>query len=327
MKKFLMVMAMIVVASSCGDDDGDDIEIIPPRLLAEVATENDEEIKEFLETHFYNYEEFETPPMDFDYKIVIDTIAGDNQDKIPLINQVASAVVNVSSSQLNLREEENDIPHTYYYLSARDGEGIQPTIADSTLLRYEGVLLNGTRFDATPSFLWQELPFFLRGYSNGVAKFKSGTPEGLIVNSDGTSSYSNSGIGMIIMPSGLAYFLSTGPSGTIPSYSNLIFTVEIGNVIENTDRDNDGIPSILEDLNGNGYVLDDNTDAELEANANFEPIVNFQDIDDDGDGVLTRTEISDANGTIIIPYPDSDNDGTPDYLDPDIQWDESEDDN
>ena len=313
MKRFLMLIVAMTILMACGDDD--DIggaEIVPPRLLADVAPENDAEIREFLETHFYNYEEFNAPPVGFDYKIVIDTIAGENADKTPLINQVSSKVINVSSSQVGLSEEENDIAHTYYYLSARDGEGIQPTIADSTLLRYEGMLLDGTKFDATPSFVWQELPFFLRGYSNGITNFTSGTPDGLMVNNDGTSSYSNSGIGLIVMPSGLGYFLTSGPAGNIPSYSNLIFTVEIGNVIENTDNDNDGIPSILEDLNGNGYLFDDNTDSEEEASANFPQFANFQDNDDDGDGILTIDEINEDGS-----FRDSDGDGIFDHLDPD----------
>jgi len=44
---------------------------------------------------------------------------------------------------------------------------------------------------------------------------------------------------------------------------------------------------------------------------------NYLDADDDGDGIPTRDEISDENGNIIIPYPDADGDGVPDYLDPD----------
>ena len=85
------------------------------------------------------------------------------------------------------------------------------------------------------------------------------------------------------------------------------------------DHDNDGIPSIEEDLNENGFLYDDNTDESLERENRRPLLANLLDTDDDGDGVLTRTEISDADGNIIFPYPDSNNDGTPDYLDPDIQ--------
>ncbi len=305
-----------MVLLSCGNDDDNNFESAPPRLLSEVATEDDAEIREFLETHFYNYEEFQSPPADFDFRIRIDTIAGENADKTPLIDQVESAVVNVSSSEFGLPDEELDVPHTYYYLSARDGGGIAPTVADSTLFRYEGMLLNGNKFDATPSYTWLPLTSLVRGFANGISNFKSGTESNLIINPDGTSFYTDSGIGLIIMPSGLGYFIGTGPTGSLPSYSNLIFAVDVGNLIVDTDTDGDGIPSIMEDLNGNGYLFDDNTDLESETNANVRPTADFLDPDDDDDGILTRDEIEiDEMGNIT--FPDSDNDGTPDYRDSD----------
>ena len=308
----LVFMFVAVLFSSCSKDDGPGADSVPPRLLAEVAPENDEEIREFLQTHFYNYEEFMSPPVGFDYKIKIDTIAGDNMDKTPLMDQVTSSVVKVSSNEFGLSEEENDVSHTLYYLSAKTGSGQIPTVADSVFVRYEGMLLDGTKFDASETFLWQELPFTVRGYANGIAKIQSGTTDGLTVNNDGTFSYSNSGIGLVIMPSGLAYFSGTGSSGRLPRYANLVFAIELGNYIYDTDSDNDGVPSILEDVNGNGYLFDDNTDGN-------DIFADFQDGDDDGDGVSTRSEITDGNGQIIFPYPDADNDGVPDYLDPDTK--------
>ena len=315
--KYGKLVFLVIAASflSCNNDDNDQIEVVPPRLLAEVAPENDEEIQEYLSTHFYNYEEFMSPPADFDYKIVIDTIAGANADKTPLADFVDEMTINVSSSQLGLTEEENDVPHTLYYLVAREGAGLAPTVADSVLLRYEGMLLDGNKFDASESYVWQVLPFTIRGYGNAITNIPAATEAGLVVNPDGTFGFNDSGIGLMIMPSGLAYFAGGGPAGDIPQYANIIFQVEVGRIIEDTDSDNDGVPSILEDINGNGYLFDDNTDSEVEpAGAGF---ADFQDGDDDGDGVSTRSEISDDQGNIIIPYPDADGDGTPDYLDPD----------
>ncbi|MGW9685818.1 FKBP-type peptidyl-prolyl cis-trans isomerase [Flagellimonas sp. 2504JD1-5] len=321
MKHGIFVFLLVAVFfTSCNNDDngGPDVITVPPRLLAEVAPENDEEIKEFLQTHFYNYEEFEANPNALDITIKIDTIEGANADKIPLIDQVTPVEIKVSSSQFGLSEEETDIPFIYYYLIARDGGGMQPTVADSTLLRYEGMLLDGTKFDAVQSFLWQELPFTIRGYGHGISKIKAASTNGLVVNPDGTFEFNDSGIGLIILPSGLAYFNGTGAAGGLPRYANLIFQVEVGRIIENTDNDNDGVPSILEDLNMNDFLFDDNTDAQGEEDAGLTiRFANFQDADDDGDGVSTRNEISDDNGNIIFPYPDANSDGTPDYLDPD----------
>ena len=86
--------------------------------------------------------------------------------------------------------------------------------------------------------------------------------------------------------------------------------------MEDTDTDRDGIPNLMEDLNGNGYMFDDNTDSDLEQSNFTTAVPNFRDSDDDGDGTSTRDEIViDANGNITLT--DSNNDGVPDYLDPD----------
>ncbi len=317
-KKFLLA-AFVLFIVSCGDDDNTNGNTsVPLRTLADQEPEDDAEIVAFLESHFYEVLDDTNGQL----SIKIDTIAGENASQTPLIDQVSSEVINVSSSHFGLGDDEVDIPHTLYYIKLRErgGEAPSPTIADSTLVRYEGQLLNGSRFDASTAYTWQHLPFNVRGYANGVAKLKAGS--NLIDNGDGTAYYSDSEVGLFFIPSGLAYFSDSRTN--IPNYSNLIFQVELGSFIENTDADNDGVPSIMEDVNQNDYLRDDNTDRESEINASLRSFVpNYLDVDDDDDGVLTRTEISDANGDIITPYPDSNNDGTPDYLDPDIQWDKS----
>lgn len=308
--RIFVSLALAVTLFSCkNDDDGSGVEEVPPSLLSDVAPEDDAEIKEFLNTHFYNYEDFETPPEGFDYKIVIDTIAGENADKDPMMEYAQSITVNVSSSHLGLSAGEEDVPHTLYYIEARRGGGGSPTFADSTLVRYQGSLLDGTLFDENQDFNWFEISgIAARGFADGLAQLYAGTPDQVTENGDGTYNIANSGIGLIIMPSGMAYF-NNSPSSLMPTYSILMFKVELGLYVEDTDNDNDGVPSIDEDLNGNGFLYDDNTDGDTSAN--------FRDIDDDGDGVTTRSEITDDDGNIISPYPDADGDGVPDYLDPD----------
>ncbi len=327
MKQLFLVLMFVGLLVSCGENDDDGIggTLVPPRLLSEVAPENDDEIVEFLETHFYNYEDFQEPvDPNFDFRVRIDTIAGENSGKTPLSQQVRDTIINVSSGQFNLQEDEEDIPHTLYYLVVRPGGGESPTVADSTLIKYEGSLLNGNSFDAISDFAWQELPFFIRGFANGTAKLKSGTPDGLVVNPDGTTRISNSGIGILFIPSGLGYF-NIPPTPAIGSYDPLVFSVEVGLFIEDTDNDNDGIPSILEDLNGDLDVFNDNTDNDIEReNGLLQGIPNFRDIDDDGDGILTRVEISDVDGNVIIPYPNTSGGPLPDYLNPDVRRDPNE---
>ena len=311
--KTVIFLGIFSLFFSCGNDDNADFEVIPPRRLSEVVDEDAAALLEYLQTHFYNYEEFENPPADFDFRVVLDTIAGDNASKTPLIDrpELQSITIPVSSEDFNLENDEV-VNHTMYYLIAREGVGGIPTKADSTFVRYEGSLLNGGIFDATSTHTWQYLPFFLKGYREAISNFKVG--DGIVVNPDGTTDISNAGVGAMFLPSGLAYF-SANVQG-VPQYSPLIFKVEVGLYVEDTDYDNDGIPSIQEDLNGDGDVTNDNTDAEQERATGALSLANHVDPDDDQDGTPTRDEIIiDAQGN--ISFPDSDGDGTPDYLDRD----------
>lgn len=81
------------------------------------------------------------------------------------------------------------------------------------------------------------------------------------------------------------------------------------------DDDNDGIPAEFEDINGNGDLLDDDSDND--------GIPNFLDVDDDGDNVLTREELTPdtLNTDPSINPLDTDDDGIPDYLDTDDDGD------
>jgi len=183
--QILITAILLVTAFACRKDDGlPDIEEVPQRLLSEVAVEDDAAIKSYLETHFYNYEEFENPSLDFDFEVRFDTIAGDNADKIALITQVQTVVVNQASSDFG-RVDDEEIDHNLYYLEVRQGSGESPTVGDRVILQYEGTLLNGTKFDGRSTPLNQYLSGGLvRGYASGVEKLKGG--EGPIENGDGT---------------------------------------------------------------------------------------------------------------------------------------------
>ena len=301
MKRILGILFVTLLFASCADDDDDGLQSIPPPLLSETEPVNRAAIIAFLKTHFYNAEEFQNPPAGFDFKIDIDTIAGENSDRTPLIQQVDSAIINVNSVDFGLTDGEVNVPHQYYYLTARRGAeaeqgGLSPTFADSTLVRFDGMLLDFEEFDASSDFVWFDLSNAFRGFSNGLTNFNSGTQDGLMVNPDGTVGFSDSAIGLIVMPAGLASYFS---QGSIPSFTSIAFQVEVGSVVPNTDTDNDGIPSIMEDVDGNGNTIDDDTDQD--------GIPNFVDGDDDGDGILTSEEIViDANG--VVSFPDSDGD-------------------
>ena len=317
MKNVLLLVLFIAILGSCKNDDvEDDLILVPPQTLAETSAEDDAKIREFLQTHFYNYEEFDAPPPDFDFRIKIDSIAGDNADKTPLIDQMLSKEISVSSEAFGLDESETAL-HKYYYLEVEVGSGPSPSVADSTFVRYEGSLLDGTVFDGSISApVWFDLaqiqgPGAARGFAEAVPNFKTGGD--VVVNPDGSFIVEDYGIGLMILPSGLGYFNVS--RGAIPVYAPLIFKVDLF-TMNDTDHDRDGIPSILEDVDMDGYLYNDNTDEDQEMENFGALFANFLDPDDDGDGTPTIEEIDiDEEGNVT--FRDTDGDQIDDHLDSD----------
>jgi hypothetical protein len=306
---FTFLSGLLLISSCNNDDDGVDPNFIPARDRAIEAVDSTEEIESFLQTHFYNYEEFANPPAGFNFKIKFDTIAGDNIDKIPLIEQVDFKMV---KDRIN-----SDVTYKIYYLSVIEGEGESPDFPDFVTLSYEGRQFNNEP-DNTSSALEEfelfdssivpvkfDLTTIVNGLQDILIEFKGAT--GSTTNPDGTISFENYGVGAAFIPTGLGYYVNTPPGSNIPIYAQLIFTFQLYEV-EVGDQDEDNVPSVVEDVNGNGLEEDDDTDGDT--------IPNFVDTDDDGDLRLTKDEVEvDSNGNVT--YPDTDNDGIPDYLDAD----------
>lgn len=302
-KLFLLFVCSTTLFTGCSKDD-DEVEVVQPRDRGEQAIADEEALLEYLETHFYNYEDFQNPSADFDYKIRFDTIAGENADKIPLIE----------SEFLKTRSMTRDeVDYNFYVLKIREGAGDKPTFADSTFQDYRGELLNGTSFDQTVNPVWFDHPGTMSQNNPGIAVValtealtEFGEASGFTVNADNTIDWENDfGVGAVFAPSGLAYFNNSPPS--IPAYSPLIFSFRLY-VVNEADHDRDGIPSYLEDLDGDGDLFNDNT------SGNNAP--NYLDPDDDRDGTPTREEII-INEDGTIEFPDENDNGVPDYLDPD----------
>src|SRR5690606_35452170 len=98
-----------------------------------------EEIETFLETHFYNYEEFETDPANF--KLRFDTIAGDNASKTPLIEQVDTIKVKDLV--------ETNVTNTLYYLNVQQGGDEGPYMSDYIINTCDGRLMILDLFDSS----------------------------------------------------------------------------------------------------------------------------------------------------------------------------------
>lgn len=341
---WVVVGLLLITVFSCKNDD-ENVEFIPPRERGEEATPSTTEIETYLTTHFYNYEEFENPTSDFDFKIRFDTISGNNGNKTPLMDQVLHKMVN--------DRVDESVTYKLYFLNANQGGGKSPDFPDVTSITYEGTYLNNEKFDINGNVVNNseifdssvapirfDLTEIVPGLTDVLVEFNAAS--GNIINTDGTVTYENFGIGAAFIPSGLGYYVSA--SSGIPIYSQLIFTFQLMEA-EAGDQDFDKIPSTHENLDGDNSVFDDNTDGDA--------LPNFADNDDDGDGQLTLDEIVETTypsfiegvgaepvlasneieierernevnpGEIeititTITLTDTDGDGTPDYLDPEI---------
>lgn len=167
-------------------------------------------------------------------------------------------------------------------------------------------------FDSAITPVWFDLLNTVKGFREGMLGYK-GASAGQFNPDKGTVDYGNDfGDFVIFIPSGLGYFASV--QGSIPAYSPLIFSIQLYDSNE-SDHDHDGIPSYLEDLNGDGNLLNDNTSGTN--------VPNYMNNDDDSDRRLTKDEITvkDLNndGKISldeITFYDDNGNGIKNHLDP-----------
>ncbi|MBB4119784.1 hypothetical protein GGR32_002090 [Mesonia hippocampi] len=304
--KFLLPILCIGILS-CNNDDDDKGSSPKPRDVQEVYEEDLATIEAYLATHSFRIENSNDTG---NYnQIVFDTIAGDNANGTPIKESDFLKSKMVESGKYSFK---------LYYLSFREGaeSEYKPTIGDDAVISYKGQLTNGTAFDQLQSPSRVDLPGFIVGFRQALIEFSGAT--GYQIENDGRISFNDDyGVGAVFVPSVLGYFNST--SATIPAYAPLIFSFQMYKAYQ-MDHDNDGIPSYLEDINGNGILLKD-----YEDDTDKNGYLNYQDADDDGDGTPTKDEIvvEDTNGNGIIEpeeisMPDTNGNGTPDYLDPTV---------
>lgn len=325
--KFYFILSMLSLALfSCSKDK--EAEVAPPREYSVQYATDIKDIEEYLKTYY-----IEEVTADFDIKI----------SKIPT-GGTQKSIWDQTTYPLKFREVNlHGLKYKLYYLALNQGVGESPSNVDAVFTAYKGdylqqvtkegvTTLTVTEFErsSNPQQFFQ-LTGVIRGWSEIFPLFKKGT---YTSNSDGTVSYKDFGAGVVFIPSGLAYYNSG--QGTIPSYAPLVFNFKLYEVQRSDlDRESngsfnpDGVPSYLEDLNGDGYVYDfrnatlypdkplnpDDTDGDGNPD--------FLDVDDDGDNYTTKLERSykDVNGVtkyyefVDIPFCTGGN-GKKRHLDP-----------
>ena len=282
-------LSLFLMASSCKKDDEGGVTIKIRDRVKQYYEEEKDSIENFMKTHFYY--------IDNQYNVKIASLSSSSTqtsiwDDPGLVTlQVKDPVV-------------DSLVYDLYYIPFRTGDNKPIQKMDNVLVAYQGLLLNletfDERIDVMPVWIDLNSRTLIQAWKEVFPHFKDGT---YTDNGDGTFTFSDYGSGMLITPSGLAYYDLA--QHKIPAYSPLVFIFK--SFLVDDDMDNDTVKNIDEDVNQNGNALDDDTDGD--------GTYNIYDNDDDGDGVLTKDE--DANGDGDPTNDDSDGDGTPDYLDAD----------
>ena len=288
-KKLFFLVPVFLLFLQCKKEDTTEPYTI--RDYSEQVIVDQDLLETYLKTHTYNYEDFNN---ESDVNIKLDTISDNNSSRVSLFEQASIKTIDVTNAEGQITS------HNLYYIIAREGSNESPSVADSVYVAYDGILTDGSTFDNRKFPIWIDLANSLEGFREGVSELRTGK---FTENSNGTIAYTSFGVGLFFIPSGIGYFENIN-SG-IPEYSPLIFTVKLMTHTD-TDHDNDGILSIFEDIDGDNKPFGDDSDGDN--------LWNMYDVDDDGDGILTVNEIDKNNDSIID---DTNNDGIPDYLDPD----------
>ena len=313
-KYYFILLITTVSLFSCSKDNNT-AEIAPPRDYAVQYATDLTDIEEYLKTYYItvvNHAGFQD-----DQDVTFTKIAaGGTQPSI------YSYLNSATFPKLLSRDVKlHDITYKLYYLVLREGVGESPSNVDEVHTTYRGDYLENKTVDGITTLSttkFEEWKFepqranlygYIRGWKEIFPQFKTGNNTS---NSDGTVSHKDFGAGVMFIPSGLAYYASGNAS--IPAYAPLIFSFKLY-AMRRLDHEfvlsggvplatPDGIPSHLEDLDGDGYVW---TKAELQTDAlnpddtDGDGIPNFLDVDDDGDGITTKKEITDANG-VVYPF-------------------------
>ncbi|MEM0577065.1 FKBP-type peptidyl-prolyl cis-trans isomerase [Flavobacterium polysaccharolyticum] len=291
--KFYFILSMLSLALfSCSKDK--DEEVTPPREFSVQYATDIKDIEEYLKTYY-----IEEVTTNFDIKI----------SKIPTGGSQKS-VWDQTTYPLQFREVNlHGLKYKLYYLILNEGVGVSPVNIDSYYVAYKGDYLQQVTKESVTTLTVTEfernsftlLSGVITGFSEFMPKLKTGTYSS---NPDGTVAYKDFGAGVVFIPSGLGYYNSS--QGSIPAYSPLVFNIKAYEIQRN-DQDGDGIPSYLEDLDGDGYMYSftNTTLYPTKPTTNLDDtdgdeVPDCFDVDDDGDNYTTKLERSykDANGVV-----------------------------
>ncbi|MEC4048815.1 hypothetical protein OX284_005185 [Flavobacterium sp. SUN046] len=247
-------------------------------------------IATFLDTHHIT--------VDADYNVTFDTITAAtpmtsirNQTEYPLKDTLIV---------------EDGINYHVPFLKLREGTQNRPSNVDSVHVVYKGLNLYRQSFDGSTNPIWFKLDEVITGWAHFLPNFKTGTYT--IPSGNDPATFNGFGAGVLFLPSGLAYY-NSAISTTAPAYSPMIFTFKLL-ALRYRDHDRDGVLS--KDERDFASIPDANQSTRWTLHAadydlDGDGYPNYLDTDDDGDHVLTKTEItaythSKTSKKVYFPY-------------------------
>ncbi len=246
---------------------------------------------------------------------------GDGEEDVDKVNN--EDVTRVDTDEDGIRDSADVDTMSNEGKPDSDGDGI---IDDSDPVDNNNV--NRRVFDNRDRPLWLDQISVIDGWREALVDLRGASGFTVPDPNDGTVNYNmDFGNITIFIPSGLAYFDNPPPGTGIGAYKALIFSIQLYGVNE-ADHDNDGIPSYLEDLDGDRSLID------LDDDTDMDTVPNYFDADDDNDGIPTIDEDLEPDTDLAVDRDgdgdptndigdgdptndDSDGDGIPNYLDSD----------
>ena len=315
-KLYILLITILLLGFSCGDDDDDGIVEVPEADRTEQQVIDNDSLIVYFQTHYVNQILLTNNSNISFSEIVINELPENGELPNPNENSLLIDLVETHTTTYL------DVEYEYYIIKINQGGSENsPNFSDKVRVSYEGTLMDDTLFDSSLIPVDFDLTSTIAGWGRVLPEYNNA--EDFIVNLDGTVTYNNPGIGIMFLPSGLGYF--SAAAGSVPVYSNLIFKFKLYQS-EFNDHDFDNVPSHLEDINGDYDLTNDDTDDDSYSN--------FVDSDDDNDGTLTVDEDLEPDSDLTVDRDgdgdptndigdgdptndDTDGDGIPNYLDPD----------
>ena len=315
-KLYILLITILLLGFSCGDDDDDGIIEVPEADRTEQQVIDNDSLLSYLQSHYVDSSILLNNSTISFNEIEINQLPENGELPNPDQNSLLVDIVET------LTTTYFDVEYEYYILKINQGGSENsPNFSDKVRVSYEGTLMDDTVFDSSSTPVDFDLTSTIAGWGRVLPEFN--IAEDFVINSDGTVTYNNPGIGIMFLPSGLGYY--SAAAGSVPVYSNLIFKFKVFQS-ELNDHDFDNVPSHLEDINGDYDLTNDNSDDDTFAD--------FVDSDDDNDGTLTIDEDLEPDSDLTVDRDgdgdptndigdgdptndDTDGDGIPNYLDSD----------